>query len=247
MRLQPRGDDNLTKDTTMATFSVLILTAAPTGQGAEAGGAFVKIDNREAMLRSVELFLNRDEVKQIQVCFLPDGLEEAKRKYAPHLTFSGVKVYAGGPRWIDQIAAAKDRIEPEATHVIVHDAARPAVPYSDVDAVIEAAAKHDAVVLAAPSRTPLVEVDEGGNAMAVHPITRFMQLLTPQCFSRGRFDEIAGAKQDLHPSHLHIVKGSGLNVRIGGAGDLSLVKAMLNMLPKRKVKGPSNPFEEAQW
>ena len=231
----------------MATFSVLILTAAPTGQGAEAGGAFVKIDNREALLRSVELFLNREEVKQIQVCFLPDDLEEAKRKYAPHLTFSGVKVYAGGPRWMDQVAAAKDRIVPEATHVILHDAARPAVPYSDVDAIMEAAERHDAVVLAAPSRTPLIEVDEGCNALAIHPIIRFMQLLTPQCYSRKKFDELASAKQEAHPSQLHIVKGSSLNIRVGGAGDLSLVKAMLNMLPKRKVKGPSNPFEEAQW
>lgn len=231
----------------MATFSVLILTAAPMGQGAEAGGAFVKIDNREAMLRSVELFLNRDEIKQIQVCFLPDDLEEAKRKYAPHLTFSGVKVYAGGPRWIDQLAAAKDRIDAEATHVIVHDAARPAVPHSDVDAVMEAADKHEAVVLAAALRTPLVEVDEGGNAMAVHSVTRFMQLLTPQCFSRKTFEETASSRQEVHPSQLHIVKGSGLNVRVGGSGDVTLVKAMINMLPRRKVKGPSNPFEEAQW
>jgi 2-C-methyl-D-erythritol 4-phosphate cytidylyltransferase len=231
----------------MATFSVLILTAAPMGQGAEAGGPFVKIDNREALLRSVELFLNRDEVKQVQVCFMSEGLEEAKKKYAPHLTLFGVKVYAGGPRWIDQIAAAKDRIDPEATHVIVHDAARPAVPYSDIEAVMAAADKHDAVVLAAPSRTPLVEVDEGCNALAVHSITRFMQLLTPHCYSRKKFDEIASTKQEVHPSQLQVVKGSGLNVRVGGAGDVSLVKAMLNMLPKRKVKGPDNPFEEAQW
>ena len=231
----------------MAKFSVLILTAAPPGQGAEAGGAFVKIDNREAVLRSVELFLNREEVPQIQVCFQQDDLEEAKRKYAPHLTFSGVKVYSGGPRWIDQIAAAKERIAPEATHVIIHDAARPAVPYSDVDAVMETAEKHDAVVLAAPSRTPLIEVDEGGNSLAIHPIIRFMQLLTPQCLSRKKFEEIAASKQELHPSQLHVVKGSGLNIRLGGAGDLSLAKAMMNMLPKRKVKGPNNPFEEAQW
>ena len=231
----------------MAKFSVLVLTAAPMGQGAEAGGPFVKIDSREVLLRSVELFLNRDEVKQVQVCFMTEGLEEAKRKYSPHLSLFGVKVYAGGPRWLDQIAAAKDRIDPEATHVIVHDAARPAVPYSDIDAVMAAAEKHEAVVLAAPSRTPLVEVDEGCSALAVHSISRFMQLLTPHCYSRKKFEEVASTKQEIHASQLQIVKGSGLNVRVGGAGDVSLVKAMLNMLPKRKVTGPNNPFEEAQW
>ncbi len=60
----------------MSTFSVLVLTAAPAGLAAEAGGAFVKIDGREAILRSVELFLNRDNVKQVQVVFLPDEAEE---------------------------------------------------------------------------------------------------------------------------------------------------------------------------
>jgi len=94
----------------MAEFSVLLLTAAPPSQ--EAGGAFVKIDGREALLRSVELFLNRENVKQIQLAFLPEDLEEGKRKYGGHLGFSGVKVISGGPRWIDQIAMGVEKLQP---------------------------------------------------------------------------------------------------------------------------------------
>ncbi|MGE5608576.1 MAG: IspD/TarI family cytidylyltransferase [Bacillota bacterium] len=231
----------------MATYSVLLLTAPPPTQATEAGGAFVKIDGREALLRSVELFLNRDNVKQIQVCFLNDEMDEAKRKYAPHLGFSGVKMLTGGPRWIDQIAAAAGKIAAECTHVIIHDAARPAVPYSDIEAVMDAAEKHEAVVLASPSRTALVEVDEGGNALAIHPAAQFMQLLAPQAYSRKKFEEMAKSKQELHASQLHVLKGSSLNVRVGGPGDASLIKAMLSLLPKPKLKGPLNPFEEAQW
>src|SRR5437868_14053230 len=119
-----------------ATFSVLVLTAPPPGLGSEGGGPFVKIDGREALLRSVELFLNRDNVKQIQLAILPDAIEEVKRKYGGHLGFSGVKLITGGPRWVDQIASAGPTIIAEATHVIVHDAARPAVPYSDIDALM---------------------------------------------------------------------------------------------------------------
>jgi 2-C-methyl-D-erythritol 4-phosphate cytidylyltransferase len=174
-------------------------------------------------------------------------MDEAKRKYAPHLSFSGVKMITGGPRWIDQIAAAAGKIADECTHVIIHDAARPAVPYSDIEALMDAAEKHDAVVLAAPSRTTLVEVDEGGNALAIHPAAQFMQLLTPQVYSRKKFEEMAKTKQEPHASQLHLLKGSSLNVRIGGPGDASLIKAMLSLLPKPKLKGPLNPFEEAQW
>jgi 2-C-methyl-D-erythritol 4-phosphate cytidylyltransferase len=231
----------------MAVFSVVLLTAAPPGLGAESGGAFVKIDGREALLRSVELFLNRENVKQVQLVVLPDALEEAKRKYGPHLGFSGVKLVGGGPRWLDQVKAVGDRIAPEATHVIVHDAARPAVPFSDIDAVMEAAAKHDAVTLAAPVRTTLVEVDEGNNPVAWHLAPRFMHLLTPQAYSKQKFAEMASTGVELHASQMTIVKGSALNVRVGGSGDASMAKAMINMLPKAKVRPPSSPFEEAQW
>src|SRR6266576_3752061 len=110
----------------MPIFSIVVVTAAPPGQAAEAGGAYVKIDGREALLRSVELFLNRENVKQVQLVVEPDALEEAKRKYGPHLGFSGVKLLAGGVKWMEQMAAAADRIAAECTHVIVHDAARPA-------------------------------------------------------------------------------------------------------------------------
>jgi len=231
----------------MASFSVVVATAAPPGMGAEAAGAYVKVDGREALLRSVELFLNRDNIKQIQVVVLPDELEEAKRKYGAHLSFSGVKLISGGPKWMDQIAAAAKTVADDATHVILHDGARPAVPYSDIDSLMECAAKNDVAVLATPARSTLIEVDEGTNARAYHLAPSFMHLQTPQAFTKAKFVEMGTSGREIHPSQVTIVKGSPLNIRIGGGGDAGLAKVMINMLPKPKVKGPMTPFEEAQW
>jgi 2-C-methyl-D-erythritol 4-phosphate cytidylyltransferase len=231
----------------MANFSVIVLTAPPVAQATEAGGPFVKVDGRESLLRAVELFLNREPIKQIQLVFTADMLEEGKRKFGGHLSFSGVKVLSGGPKWVDQLAAANEKISPDATHVIVHDAARCAVAYSDIDAILEAAEKHPAVALATPLRTTLAEVDEGGNAVAWRAPKEFMHLLTPQAFTRAKFDEIAQAKREPHAAEVTLLKGSPLNIRVGGAGDAGLVGAMLKMLPKPKLKPPSSPFEEAQW
>jgi 2-C-methyl-D-erythritol 4-phosphate cytidylyltransferase len=231
----------------MPVFSTVLITAAPAGMGAEAGGAFVKIDGRETLLRSAELFLNREPIKQIQMVFLPEVIEEAKRKHGGHFGFSGVKVVGGGPRWIDQLIAAGEKLDAAATHVIVHDAARPAVAYSDIDALLEAAEKHPAVTLVAPIRAPLVEVDEGGHPMALHSPGQFMQMLTPQVFSVAKFKEMIGSKQELHASQFTLLKGSPLNVRVSGGGDAGLVKNMIHMLPKPKAKPLSSPFEEAQW
>lgn len=230
-----------------ARFSVLVITAPPPGQLGEAGGAFVKIDGRECLLRSVELFLNRDNVAQIQLVVEPDQLEEAKRRYGAHLSFSGVKLLSGGPRWFDQVAVAGPTIAADATHVIVHDAARPAVPFSDIDALMEAAERYDVCGLSSPVRATLVETDEGGGPLAFHLPDRYVQLLTPQAFGRKKFSQMAETKQELHASTVHLVKGSPLNIRVGHAGDAGIAKMHLGMLPKPKKSPLTNPFEEAQW
>src|SRR5437588_12087552 len=116
-----------------AEFSVLLVTAAPPGHGSEAGGAFVKIDGREALLRSAELFLNRPQIKQIQMVFVADTMEEAKRKYGGHLGFSGVKLIGAGATWMDQIAAGAEKVATGVSHVIVDDGRRAGVAYSDIE------------------------------------------------------------------------------------------------------------------
>jgi 2-C-methyl-D-erythritol 4-phosphate cytidylyltransferase len=229
----------------MPNFSVIILTAAPPGAGSDSGGAFVKIDGRESLLRSVEMFLNRDNVKQIQLVFDNAKLEEGKRKFGGHLSFSGVKVVGSTAKWHDQIAAAGEKISTDATHVVIHDAARPAVPYSDIDELLAAAEKHPAVALTAPLRQPLVEVDSSGAPVGYRAASEFSQLLTPQAYSKEKFAKLMQATTDLHASELALLKGSPLNVRVS-AGEASIVNAMIKMLPKAKTKALS-PFEEAQW
>jgi 2-C-methyl-D-erythritol 4-phosphate cytidylyltransferase len=187
-------------------------------------------------------------VKQIQIAFLPDQSEEAKKRHGAHLSFSGVKVITAGPRWIDQIAAAKDRISPEVTHVIIHDAARPAVAYTDIDALIESAedSKKAAIALISPMRSSLIEIDADGHPLNYHSASSFAQLLTPQVFTRQRFMQMAESKTEIPPYELELLKGSPLNIRITTGADASLAKAMINQLPKPKLKAAS-PFEEAQW
>lgn len=230
----------------MARFSVLLTTLPPAGGAGDASGATVKIDGREVLLRSVELFLNRDEIAQVQICFLPEHLEEGKRRYGGHLSFSGVKVLSGGPKWIDQVAAAADRIADDATHVLVHDAARPALPYPDLEALQAAAEKSPASMLVAPLRSGLIEVDDGDAGRAAHPARAFVLAVTPLAYDRATFLKMAQTRQEPHVSAYALVRGSPLNIRAGG-GDAALVSAMLKMMPKPRIKGPSSPFEEAQW
>ena len=74
----------------------------------------------------------------------------------------------------------------------------------------------------------------------------FMQLLTPQVFTKEKFLQLAKSKQEPHASELFLLKGSPLNVRVTSP-DAGTVNALIKILPKPKVKPPSSPFEEAQW
>ena len=75
-----------------ARFAAIILTANPPGMSGDASGAMVKIDGREALVRSVELFLNRDNLSQVMVVFQPAALDDAKKKFGGHFGFTGVRV-----------------------------------------------------------------------------------------------------------------------------------------------------------
>jgi 2-C-methyl-D-erythritol 4-phosphate cytidylyltransferase len=231
----------------MAIYSVILLTAPPPGLSSEAGGAYVKIDGRESLLRAVEMFLNRDNVKQLQLVVAQQSAEDTRKKFGANLGLYGVKLVAGGAKWIEQIQAAGKNVSAECSHVIVHDTARPAVPYSDIEAVMAESEKSDAVLLAAPVRASLIEVDEGNAGMAYHLPSHFMQVQTPQIFARKVFDQIVQDGAEPHASQMTIVRGSPLNIRVGSAADATFAKAMMAMLPKPKIRAASSPFDEAQW
>lgn len=231
----------------MAIFSVILLTAPPPGLSSEAGGALVKIDGRESLLRAVEMFLNRDNVKQLQLVVSQHSAEETRKKFGANLGLYGVKLVAGGAKWMEQIQAAGKNLNADCSHVIIHDTARPAVPYPDIEAAMSAAEQSDAVMLAAPVRASLVEIDEGDAGMAYHLPSRFMQIQTPQIFARNAFEQMVKTGKEPHASQMKIVKGSPLNVRVGSPGDAVYVKAMIALLPKPKIRAASSPFDEAQW
>ena len=231
----------------MASFSVAVVTAVPTQMGAEGAGALIKVDGRECVLRSVDTFVNLNGVKQIHLFVGEDQFEEAKRKFGGHLSFSAAKLFSAGRGWMDQIAAAAEKISDECTHVIVHDAARPAVAYNDLEALMAEAEKHPAVMMTTPVRGGLVETEESGKPKALCSGARFQQVVTPWALRKDWFLEMAKNRREPNAGDWWLLRSSSLNIRVTNASEASQAKQMIAMLPKPKMRGPDNPFEEAQW
>ena len=230
----------------MPKFGVIVFCAAPDANSSPSG-AMVKIDGREAVMRSVELFVNQPDVAQIVVGFLPADAETAKTKFASHLMIMGFKLATGGPLLRDQLKACAEKLPADVTHVVLHDGARVLVSSIDVENLLSAAAKHDALALVAPVPGTVVTLDESGTLSNPVSGKTLRQLAWPQAYSKKLFDEILAKGFDSVMSRIKPVESGALNLRINAATEASLVKNLLALLPKPKTKASNNPFDEAQW
>lgn len=226
----------------MSDIAAVLLTAAPPGFAYD-NAAMTKVDGRESALRCMEMYTNRAGVVQIILVITAADAEEIKRKIGSHLMFMGVKLVQSGPGWGEQLAGAHRALKAEAKHVLVHDAARPAVPYIDLDRLIDAAGKHPALALGRTVKGTLAtsKIVPGPAEISSAAVA---EVLGPTLYDRAAFDALCASGE--MPNKLELIEGSPLNVRCGW-NDANFVKAMVGLLPKPKPKAQSSPFEEAQW
>jgi len=107
------------------------------------------LGGRALLLRTVELFTKRQEVSAIVVAAPPveEEFEHFRERYGAQLGFHGVRIVPGGrvERW-ETVKRALAAVPEDATHIAVHDAARPAAGDELIGRVFEAARVHAAVI-----------------------------------------------------------------------------------------------------
>lgn len=110
------------------------------------------LGGRPVLQRTVELFANHDAVQTIIVAgpnadAAPDAWSEFKNRYADKLGLLGVKLCQGGrTHRYETVKAALALVPNDATHIAVHDAARPCAPPELLDRLFDAAQKYSAVI-----------------------------------------------------------------------------------------------------
>lgn len=145
----------------------VILPAAGRGRRFGDGGGEgkskldVELGGRAVLLRAVELFARRPEVGEVIVAADPDSLDAFKLKWGDRLGLLGVKVVAGGrsERW-ETVQRAIEAVGETATHIAVHDAARPVADAAMIGRVFAAAKQFDAVMPAVPITATVRRIGE---------------------------------------------------------------------------------------
>lgn len=123
----------------------------PSGERASGSKIEFELLHKPVFLRSIELFRNSPfgeaDVEQIILAVEPGRLEEFRFRWGEQLAFWGVELIAGGEaeRW-ETVKRALERVSDEASHVAVHDAARPGASSAMIERVFAAALKYGAAV-----------------------------------------------------------------------------------------------------
>jgi 2-C-methyl-D-erythritol 4-phosphate cytidylyltransferase len=234
------------------------------GPGKRFGGKrhkqFVDVAGRAVFLRSVEMFSNREDVKQILLGIPPEDEEIVKIRYGANLTLFNVKLFIGGATRFETVNKAIALLKDDIELVAIHDAARCCVTEKWTDDCIKAAEKSDAAILACPVIATLKDVKDN---VIVKTVDRagLYEAQTPQVFetnllkkSRQSVDS-ANTEKITDDSllvealgHLvSIVQTDSSNIKITTQADIAIAEAILKTRPVKKKDDYKGPFYEAQW
>ncbi len=245
----------------MAKVAVIV-TAAGAGKrfGGQVKKPFALIDARPVFIRSIELFLTREDVCQTILTVAPEDYEVVKEKYAANIMFMGFKLLKGGKERFESVRAALEQVDPAADLVCIHDAVRPYVLDTWIDAVFEEAGKSGAAILAAPLSGTIKRVAESGVIDETVPREGLYEAQTPQVFRRDVIlKAYADLPKDFEPTDdaeaverighgVTVVATDRRNIKITTPGDMDLIAVLLKQISRKaKGPGPTSPFEEAQW
>jgi 2-C-methyl-D-erythritol 4-phosphate cytidylyltransferase len=202
--------------------------------------ALVSLGGMSLLARSLAVLASVREIEWIQPV-LPAAALAAWPEVRAELPDAACVLapVAGGEERQDSAGAGLAALPESATHVAIHDAARPLVRAGDVSRVIAAALTHGAALLAEPVRDTIHRV-VGGLVAATPPRGECFAAQTPQVFridwlreahAKAKADGVVGTDDAALVARLgnpvHVVAGDPDNFKITTAADLARAEALL--------------------
>ncbi len=154
----------------MPRFAFILPAAGAGRRFAAAGRASAskiefELAGKPVFLHSIERLLEARrrgyDIGQIILAVAPDQLDAFRFRWEERIALMEVTLVAGGQaeRW-QTVQRALEAVDSDATHIAVHDAARPCVPDKLLDRLLQAAERLDAVVPGLPVSDTLKQVDD---------------------------------------------------------------------------------------
>ena len=145
-------------------------------------------------------------------------------------------VCTGGLRRQDSVRAGLDHVD-DATHILVHDSARPLIDAPLVARTVEAAATHSAAIAAVPVKDTIKMADDDMTVLETVPRNSLWSVQTPQIFDA---DLLRTAHRSIHTDvtddasmlemlghQVKLFMGSYENLKITTPEDIVIAEAIL--------------------
>jgi 2-C-methyl-D-erythritol 4-phosphate cytidylyltransferase len=241
--------------------AVIICAAGASSRfGGKRKKAFVDVAGRAVFLRSVELFSNRDDVKQILLGIAQEDEELVGVKWGPNLKFFNVSIFLGGAERFDTVNKGIELVKDDIDLIAIHDACRCCVTEEIIDSTIKAAAMSGAALPACPVTATIKQVKDDIITKTVDR-TGLYEAQTPQIFSASLLKKAYENLNNLDKSKISddtqlvealghkvtIVETDSSNIKITHQNDIAVAEAILKSRPKPLPEGPMGPYIEAQW
>ncbi|UCE48201.1 MAG: 2-C-methyl-D-erythritol 4-phosphate cytidylyltransferase [Phycisphaerales bacterium] len=240
--------------------AIICAAGASSRFGGKRKKAFVDVAGRAVFLRSVELFSDREDVKQVLLGIAPEDQELVSVKWGPNLKFFGVKVFPGGGERFDTVRKGLELVKEDIDLIAVHDACRCCVTDKIIDESIAAAAKSGAAIPASPVIATIKKVVDNVIAETVDRSDLY-EAQTPQVFAADLLRKAYENLDNLDKSSISddaqlvealghkvtIIRADSSNMKITRGSDAAIAEAIIKSRPKPAAKGPIGPYIEAQW
>jgi len=162
---------------------IVVVPAA--GVGARMGAAipkqYLQLQDKTVLEHTLEALLSHSRVSKVVVAL---GAEDGWFSDLAIAKHSDVIRTEGGKERADSVLAGL-RLCQDYQWVLVHDAARPCITHSDIDALIDTALSSDCgAILASQVRDTMKRTDANGNIIKTVEREYLWHALTPQMFPR---------------------------------------------------------------
>ncbi len=231
----------------MSRFAVILAAA---GQSRRFNDPYynkivVPLAGRPLWMYAAEAFSKRSDVAQLIMVISPQDRELFNEKFAGNLALMGFQVVLGGEQRADSVLNALKEVRSDIPYVAIHDAARPCIAETWIDAVFEQAQASGAAILATPCHATLKKVNSQKQIEATVPRDHLWLAQTPQVFKtqwlRDAYAKHPNPSQATDEASLvealghtvRIVEGSPLNIKVTTKPDLKFAELALKALPKK--------------
>ncbi|MGH2731716.1 MAG: 2-C-methyl-D-erythritol 4-phosphate cytidylyltransferase [Actinomycetota bacterium] len=222
------------------------------GQGLRAGGKtpkqFLPLAGRPMLVHSLLAFEQTRRVLSVVVVLCgqrPPGLEAA-------ISLPKVRsVVTGGETRQQSLAKGVSGLPPEASIVLVHDAARPLVRPALIERVLDGLDEdHEGAILAVPLEDAVKEVSEEGELLGSRDRGGLWRAQTPQAFFRDPLEDALARNLTegvVHDDCSALAATAGYRVRVvmGEPSNLKATRPVDLMLCETLLRAWSDPSDTA--